>query len=96
MNYEELIIEKLNDIKDDQRNLRIDNKELKHDLTKRMDQLDKDNKELKKDINNIKENHLKHIDNSLVKMERDLYWLRLLMVGILGSILGMILKQIFF
>ncbi|MDR2624042.1 MAG: hypothetical protein LBC39_05670 [Methanobrevibacter sp.] len=72
-------------------------------IDEKFDQIDKDfkelkedNKELKADIDNIKDNHLKHINENLIKIERDQHWIRILMVGVLVSIVGMILKQIFF
>jgi len=61
---------------------------------------------LETDLDGIKDNHLKHMDTKLTEIkndqavrlsaiERDQYWLRLLMIGVLTSIAGIFLKQIF-
>ncbi|MDR2830080.1 MAG: hypothetical protein LBB45_03430 [Methanobrevibacter sp.] len=98
MNFEDLIIEKLNDIKEDQKNLRDDFKELKHDLNHRMDNLEDSTKELKDDLNhrighveddlaNIKDNHLTHIHKDLSFVKGCLYFVTPAVVGILLKII---------
>jgi len=69
MNNEELIIEKLNDIKEDQRELKNEIKndqiELKNDFNKRIDHLEED-------LTNIKDNHLTHIYEKIDEQTKDI------------------------
>ncbi|GAA5818336.1 MAG: DUF4164 family protein [Methanobrevibacter sp. CfCl-M3] len=83
---------------------------LEADLNSKIDGLEADLNSkivgLETDLDGIKDNHLKHMDTKLTEIkndqavrlsaiERDQYWLRLLMIGVLTSIAGIFLKQIF-
>ncbi|MDR1819644.1 MAG: hypothetical protein LBR15_05285 [Methanobrevibacter sp.] len=85
-------------------------KELKEDINNKIDSLESDLNSkivgLETDLDGIKNNHLKHMDTKLTEIkndqavrlsaiERDQYWLRLLMIGVLTSMVGIFLKQIF-
>ncbi|MDR2544739.1 MAG: hypothetical protein LBD03_04210 [Methanobrevibacter sp.] len=85
-------------------------KELKKSINNRIDGLEADLNSkivgLEADLDGIKNNHLKHMNTKLTEIkndqavrlsaiERDQYWLRLLMTGVLTSIAGIFLKQIF-
>ncbi|MDR2830059.1 MAG: hypothetical protein LBB45_03325 [Methanobrevibacter sp.] len=107
LTYEELVIEKLNDIKEDQREMKNDlNHKIDHfenEFEKKIDKLDEDNKvlkdsfekktdELEDEMRDIKENHLHSIDVRLSKIERDHKWIELFLV----ILIGLLFKQIFF